>query len=287
MSADHPALPVERSRRPSRSVWWLVFRGEIEELWVAGKALNLLILFTCLMSLTAFLLATNSELSLTPPRLMIVTTIQAAITFGLFIGLVLASESVSGERERATLEPLLLAPASRRQIIAGKYLASLSPWPIAYLITIPYVAVLSQGDIALSTALVWGAITGTIVVITFTGLGMLASMLSNSSRTSLFVSLVIYLIALLPSQLPGEFQRTPLGTMLRLVNPLEAARQFMIQGFIEVKPVSELWPLLYAPIVATLVVIAIIFFVAVPRLGLEAGAADGRSIWQRGTGDAS
>ena len=80
---------------------------------------------------------------------MIVTTIQAAITFGLFIGLVLASESISGERERATLEPLLLAPASRRQIVAGKYLAALSPWPIAYLITVPYVVVLSQGDIAL------------------------------------------------------------------------------------------------------------------------------------------
>jgi ABC-2 type transport system permease protein len=88
MSAATSAVAAPRSRRPSRSVWWLVFRGEVEELWVAGNALNLLILFTCLMSLTAFLLATNSELSLTPPRLMIVTTIQAAITFGLFIGLV-------------------------------------------------------------------------------------------------------------------------------------------------------------------------------------------------------
>jgi ABC-type Na+ efflux pump permease subunit len=280
------AVAAPPSRRPSRSVWWLVFRGEIEELWVAGKALNLLILFTCLMSLTAFLLATNSELSLTPPRLMIVTTIQAAITFGLFIGLVLGSESVSGERERATFEPLLLAPASRRQIVAGKYLAALSPWPIAYLITVPYVAVLSQGDIALWPAVIWGAVVGSIVIVAFTGIGVLVSMFSNSSRTSLFVSLIIYLIALLPSQLPGEFQATPLGALLRVVNPLEAARQYLIQGFISVRPVTELWPLLAAPIIATLLIIGIIFFVAAPRLGLEAGAAGGGLVPERTTGAA-
>ena len=222
MSTDTTALHAQRSRRPSRSVWWLVLRGEIEELWIAGKALNLLILFACLMSLTAFLLATNSELSLTPPRLMIVTTLQAAITFGLFIGLVLASESVSGERERATLKkPLLLAPAGRRQIVAGKYLAALSPWPIAFLICIPYVVVLSQGDIALWPAVVWGALVGSIVIVAFTGIGILVSMLSNSSRTSLFVSLIVYLIALMPSQLPGEFQATPLGAFMRVINPLE------------------------------------------------------------------
>jgi len=68
--------------RTDRPVWWLVFRQELDDLWVGGKALNLLILFGVLMSITAFLLATNNELSLTPPRMMIVITIQSAITFG-------------------------------------------------------------------------------------------------------------------------------------------------------------------------------------------------------------
>jgi ABC-type Na+ efflux pump permease subunit len=262
--------------RPDRPVWWLVFRQELEELWVGGKALNLLILFGILISITGFLLATNNELSLTPPRSMIVVMIHTAMTFGLFIGLVIASESISGERERATLEPLLLAPAGRRQIVFGKFLAALSPWPIAYLYTVPYVITLAQGDLALWPAVAWGAVLGTMTTVAFTGLGMLVSLWSTSSRTSLFVGLLIYILAQLPPQLPGEFLTSPAGALVQALDPLEAVRQFLIQGFIEVKVVDQLWPLLYAPIVATLVILAVLFLYAAPRLGLEGGS--GRSV---------
>jgi ABC-2 type transport system permease protein len=272
--------PVERqtvSEGSDRPVWWLVFRQELEELWVGGKALNLLILFGILISITAFLLATNNELSLTPPRTMIVVMIHTAMTFGLFIGLVIASESISGERERATLEPLLLAPAGRRQIVFGKYLAALSPWPIAYLYTVPYVITLAQGDQALWPAVAWGAALGTLTTIAFTAIGMLVSLWSSSSRTSLFVGLLIYILAQLPPQLPGEFLASPAGAFVQAIDPLEAVRQFLIQGFVEVKLVDQLWPLLYAPIVVTAVILAVLFLFAAPRLGLEGGRSAGRT----------
>lgn len=272
--------PVERpavSEGSDRPVWWLVFRQELEELWVGGKALNLLILFGILISITGFLLATNNELSLTPPRTMIVVMIHTAMTFGLFIGLVIASESISGERERATLEPLLLAPAGRRQIVFGKYLAALSPWPIAYLYTVPYVITLAQGDQALWPAVVWGAVLGTLTTVAFTALGILVSLWSSSSRTSLFVGLLIYILAQLPPQLPGEFLASPAGAFVQAIDPLEAVRQFLIQGFVEVKLVDQLWPLLYAPIVATAVILAVLFLFAAPRLGLEGGGSAGRT----------
>ena len=272
--------PVERQtagERSDRPVWWLVFRQELEELWVGGKALNLLILFGILISITAFLLATNNELSLTPPRTMIVVMIHTAMTFGLFIGLVIASESISGERERATLEPLLLAPAGRRQIVFGKYLAALSPWPIAYLYTVPYVMTLAQGDQALWPAVAWGAALGTLTTVVFTAVGMLVSLWSSSSRTSLFVGLLIYILAQLPPQLPGEFLASPAGAFVQAIDPLEAVRQFLIQGFVEVKIVDQLWPLLYAPIIVTAVILAVLFLYAAPRLGLEGGRSAGRT----------
>jgi ABC-2 type transport system permease protein len=262
----------------SRPVWWLVFRRELADLWIGGKALNLLILFSVLMSITAFLLATNSELSLTPPRMMIVVTLQGAISFGLFIGLVIAAESFSGERERATLESLLLAPAGRRQIVVGKYMAALSPWPVALLISVPYVVVLAQGDIALGPALLWAAVLGSLVAVVYTGFGMLVSMWSNSSRTSLFVGLLAYIVSLLPAQLPGEFLASPIGAVIQVTNPLEAARQFMLKGFIDVRPVDELWVLLYAPVALTLLVLAVVFLIAAPRLRLEATAGLGWSM---------
>lgn len=281
-TATAPAR-TQTTDRSDRPVWWLVFRQELDDLWIGGKALNLLILFGVLMSITAFLLATNSELSLTPPRMMIVVMIQSAITFGLFIGLVIASESLSGERERATLEPLLLAPAGRRQIVLGKFLAALSPWPIAYAFCIPYVITLSQGDLALWPGLAWGALLGTLTTVAFTGLGMLVSIWSNSSRTSLFVGLLIYIAALLPAQLPGEFQTTAAGAVVQTVDPLEAVRQFLLKGFVDVRPVDELLPLLYAPIAVTLVILGVLFLYAAPRLGLESVASRPRWFGMRGT----
>jgi ABC-2 type transport system permease protein len=281
-AATSPLSPTDSTARSDRPVWWLVFRQELADLWVGGKALNLLILYGILMSITAFLLATNSELSLTPPRLMIVVMIQSAMTFGLFIGLVIASESISGERERATLEPLLLAPAGRRQIVLGKYLAALSPWPIAYAYCIPYVVVLSQGDLALWPALAWGALLGALVVIAFTGLGLLASMWSNSTRTSLFIGLLIYVLALLPANLPGEFSASAAGAVIQTIDPLEAVRQFMTQGFVEVRTVDQLWPLLYAPVLVTALILLVVFGFAAPRLDLE--AATPRFSWSRSRG---
>ncbi len=271
--------------RAGSPAWWLVFRREVADLWIGGKALNLLLLFSVLMSITAFLLATNSELSLTPPRLMIVVTFQAAISFGLFIWLVIASESFSGERERATLEPLLLAPAGRRQIVLGKYLAALSPWPFALLLCVPYLVVLAQGDIALGPALLCGAVLGTLVTVAFTGLGVLVSLWSNSSRTSLFIALLIYVVSLMPAQLPTEFQSTPIGAVIQATNPLEAVRQFLLKGFIDVRPVEELWILVYAPIAFIALVLGAIFLYAASRLRLEADAGGiGRSIIRRKEG---
>jgi len=277
MSADldpHGGAPADT--RSSQPAWWLVFRRELSDLWIGGRALNLLILFSVLMSITAFLLATNNELSLTPPRLVIVTTLEATTSFGLFIGLIIAAESFSGERERATLEPLLLVPASRREIVAGKYLAALSLWPVALLLSVPYVVVLAQGNIALGPAMLWGAVLGTLLIVSFTGLGLLVSMWSNSSRTSLFVSLLVYLLSLLPAQLPGEFEATPIGALVQASIPLEGVRQFMLKGFVEVRPVEELWVLLYAPLAWALLVLGAVFLYAAPRLGLEGMSGFGR-----------
>ena len=277
MSADldpHGGAPADT--RSSQPAWWLVFRRELSDLWIGGRALNLLILFSVLMSITAFLLATNNELSLTPPRLVIVTTLEATTSFGLFIGLIIAAESFSGERERATLEPLLLVPASRREIVAGKYLAALSLWPVALLLSVPYVVVLAQGNIALGPAMLWGAVLGTLLIVSFTGLGLLVSMWSNSSRTSLFVSLLVYLLSLLPAQLPGEFEATPIGAIVQATIPLEGVRQFMIKGIVEVRPIEELWVLLYAPLAWAILVLGAVFLYAAPRLGLEGMSGFGR-----------
>ena len=202
VNGNRQALPAAAGA--ASPVWWLVFRRELAELWLGGRVLTLLILMSLLLSGTAYVLATNIEISLAPIKQMVFVTLQAAMTFGLFIGLIVAAESISGERERATLEPLLLTPTSRIQMVAGKFLAALSPWPVAFALSIPYMAALAQGDPVLGPALLWGALLGSLLAVAFTAFGMLMSLWSNTNKVSLFASLLFYCLALLPSQLPGE-----------------------------------------------------------------------------------
>jgi len=84
---NHRNIRTSRSRRPA---WLVLLMWELKELWIGGKALILIILFSVLLGIMAWLLATNSELNLIPPKEMVFLTLQAAIAVGLFISLILA-----------------------------------------------------------------------------------------------------------------------------------------------------------------------------------------------------
>ena len=131
--------------RGSAAPWRAILAKELYNLWVGGRLLPLLLLFTILMSDTAVLRELESQVNLIPPAEMVFLTVLSTISFGMLIGVVIGADTISGERERATLEPLLLTPASRRQIVLGKFLAALSPWPVAFVLSLPYVLVLARG----------------------------------------------------------------------------------------------------------------------------------------------
>ncbi len=259
---------VERSGSAS-PVWWLVFKQEFTDLWIGGRVLILLILFSVVMSITSVLREVESQLSLIPPKEMVFLTLLGSISFGLFIGLIIGADSISGERERATLETLLLTPTRRRPIVVGKFLAALSPWPATLLLSIPYLAVLSQGDEVLSQALLLGVLLGGVLAVAFTGFGMLVSIWSNSNKMSLFVSLLVYLIFLIPTQFPGSAQKGDLGYLTQQLNPMQATSEFLEKVLVNNRTVAEKAPYLVAAVLSAAVVLGLLFLYAAPRLRLE------------------
>jgi len=262
-------------------VWWLVFKREFVDLWTGGRVLVLLILFTLVMSVTSVLRQLESQLSLIPPVEMVFLTLLSAISFGVFIGLVIGADSISGERERATLEPLLLTPAKPRQIVVGKFLAAMSPWPVTLILSIPYMFVLSQGDDSLGEAVLLGALLGGLLAAAFTGFGMLVSIWSSSNRVSLFVCLVVYLVFLIPTQWPGSAQKGDLGYLIQQLNPLQASSEFLEKVLVNNRTVAEKLPYLMASIVAAVLILALLILYAAPRVRLE-GQAPGINRLRRG-----
>ena len=259
--------------------WWLVFIRELTDLWVGGKALVLVFIYTVFLGVVTYVIASNSELSLIPPKEMVYETIKNVMAVSLFIGLIIGADALSGERERNTLESLLLTPSSCRQIVFGKFLAAITFWPAAFVIAIPTFKLLSQGDEIFGQGLFWGGILGTVMVFAYVGLGMLVSFWSNSNKTSYFVSLGIYILFLVPAQLPGTAQTGVMGQFLQWINPIAAVNHFLSKILVNNIKFSEFWTWIEAPVGFTIIILGILFLYAAPGLRLEEGRAS--KIWSR------
>ena len=164
----------------------LVLGRELGDLWLGGRLLFLLVLFAILMSATSIMRELESATSLIPPAEMIYLTLISTVSFGILVSLIIGADAISGERERATLEPVLLAPVTPTPDRGRP-----STWRPSrrgrstLLISLPYVVFVSDGHDILGTAYFWTIITGTLLAISFAGFGILVSIWSRSNRTSL------------------------------------------------------------------------------------------------------
>ena len=262
---------------PASGAWWLVFKKELRDLWIGGKALYMCLILTLVLGGYSYIMARDSVLSLIPPTEMVYEMLKAAMVGAVFVALIIGADTLSGERERSTLEGLLLTPASRRQIVVGKFLAAISPGPVALVIALPYMKLLSQGDAVFGPAVFWGAAWAALLVPAYTALGMFVGFWCNSNRTSLFVSLCLYLLFLLPTQLPGRAQAGFMGTLAQWVNPMAAERVFLSkiltnnQHLTDTYGVGPIWTWGLSTVVFTVVIFGLLFWYAGPGLRLEGG----------------
>src|SRR5437899_4775458 len=161
---------VGSDARPPRA-WTVVARQELRDLWLGGRGLLLTLAFSGLLSVLSYLVATNKALNFLEQREAVNLTLQVAIAVGALLALVAAADAVSGERERRTLETLLLTPVPRLELLFGKLVAAFSLWLAAFAMTIPYVWFLGRGVGIVGDALAVGAVVGTLLAVFLVSLG--------------------------------------------------------------------------------------------------------------------
>ncbi len=259
----------ERGKGRPRAGWRIVVRSELNDLWIGGKAIIFLILFSVLLGVMAFLFATNKELSLTPAAEALFLMVKTTLAVGLLFGLVLGADTISGERERTTIESLLLTPVRRRDVVIGKYLAALSPWPAALAVAGGYLLLIAPDGATFVSAFLWTGLVGTIIVAAFTGFGVLVSVMSSTNKASLSTSLLVYILFLVPTQLPGNAQAGAVGEFIRRANPLDAVNQFLDKLLVSNASFGELVSWLASPIIMFILVLLGLGLVAPRALRLD------------------
>jgi ABC-2 type transport system permease protein len=207
--------------------WRVVAEQECRDLWLAGRGPVLLFGFGVLLSVVTYIAATNQGLTYLEQREAVNLTLRIAVAVGALVTLVVSADAISGERERGTLETLLLSPVSPRAVVLGKLVASLSAWLGAFLVSVPYLRLLSRGVSLEWEATILGLLVGTLVAVALAGLGVLISALSSSNTVSLSVSLLLLLALFAPSQLPRSLPQGWFGDLLDRLNPVGGALHYL------------------------------------------------------------
>ena len=251
----------------------VVLGQELRDLWLGGRGLVLTFAFSLLLSVIAYLVATNHALNFLEHRETVNFLLQVAIAVGSLLALLTAADTVSGERERGTLESLLLTPVSRLALAAGKLLGSLSLWAVALVVTVPYLWFLGRGVGLVGDALVTGVVVGTLLAVFLASLGFLISVFASSNRVSLSLSLLLLLTLFVPTQLPSAAQQGWAGDLLLRLNPITAGEHYVGKVVTSAHPWSEDLSWLVSPFVCAGVFAELALLAGARFVRLGGGAA--------------
>jgi ABC-2 type transport system permease protein len=231
-----------------------------------------LLAFSVLESVMTYLAATNEALNFLEQHEALNLVLQAAVAVGALLALLGAADSISGERERGTLEALLLTPLPRRQLVSGKLLAALSLWLAALIVAVPYLWFLGRGVSAVGDALGSALLVGTLLAVALAALGTVISALAHSNRISLSVSLFVLLALFAPTQLPSGARQGWAGELLLRVNPVTAGEHYIGNVVIDQHGWSRDLGWLTSPLVAAVGLTAIAILVMPRFIALGGGS---------------
>ena len=260
----------ERPVRAGRRAWMVVAERELRDLWLAGRGLPLLLAYSGLLSVTSYLVAANQALNFLEQREAVSLTLQVAVAVGALLVLLGAADAVSGERERGTLESLLLSPAPRRALVIGKAVAALSLWVAAWIVSLLYVWYLGRGVGVVGLAVASSLVVGSLLAVFLAGYGLLISAIVSSNRLSLSVSLFALLALYAPTQMPTAMQHSWIGELLLRVDPFTAGLRYLGNLIINGHSPGQDAGWLIGPVVAAVVAVAVALAVA-NRLTLHGG----------------
>ena len=230
--------------------WRVVAGQELRDLWLSSKGLTVLLVYSVLLSVLAYLAASDADLNLLDSRESVGVVGQAAIGFGTLAALVVSADAISGERERGTLESILVTPLRRRDLVLGKLLAATSMWVAALLVAVPYLIVMGRGPEVTVDAVLTVTIAGSLVAAALTALGMAVSAASLSNRVSLAASVGILIALTIPSQLPAITTKSVIGSILIKANPVAAGLRLTNEVLVKQASWSSQWTLLISPAIA-------------------------------------
>lgn len=207
--------------------WLPLIKRELQEDFYAARGGAFLVSATLVLSAFAVLLVSNTELSLLDNAQAVYLMTGIIIALGALVAVIRGSDSFAGERERETLEPLLLAPINGHRLAAAKLGGMLFFWLMLWVLAIPYLWAVGSTGQNLLPAIHYLFITGTLVVFICGGATLALSAKMKSFKGVLSLGVTMLLLLGSPVVLGPSLRQSAAGRILDLINPLAAALNTM------------------------------------------------------------
>jgi ABC-type transport system involved in multi-copper enzyme maturation permease subunit len=200
----------------------LIQKESVEEFLVTRGAAFLLI-GSIVLSAFSILLVSNTELSLLDDAEAVYFMGAIVLTLASLITIIRGSDGFAGERDRGTLETVMLAPVSGARLAVAKLAGILIAWIVLLVLAAPYLWVTGQTAGNFLVALIYLAITGTLLVLAFGGLSLGLSAKVKSFKAVLSIGLTIFLFLGSPVVIGPSLRQSAVGRMLDVINPFADA----------------------------------------------------------------
>lgn len=216
----------------------LLARKESGELLRSGRGLAWLLALSAILSAFSVLLVGNTELSLLDNAQAVYMMMGTVTALGALLAVVLGSDALAGERERGSLQPLLVAPLSTTDIVLGKAGGQVLAWLVAYALALPYVWAVGSSGQNLAQALGYLALFGTPVVLGFGFYALGLSARFGSVRGALATSLITLMLLASPLLLGPSLRQSGAGRAFDALNPFAAAVNSFDSAVIDSQPLA-------------------------------------------------
>lgn len=202
----------------------LVAKKEVRESLFGVRGSMWAVVSALVLSLMSYLLLTDAELSLLDQSEMLYIVTSLSVGLGMLVTGILAGDSVAGERERGTLESVLLSPIRLGSVVAGKVGAVLAGWLLIFAVSAPYILIVGAGSTVDLPAIIYTFVLGTLSVGGFAALVVGMSSLARSGRGVTLGALAIFLGMAAPTLLGTVLQKSWFGTIYNALSPFAQVR---------------------------------------------------------------
>ncbi len=216
----------------------ILVQKEFKELLFSSRGILFFLLVAVILSLFSLLLVTNTELSLLDNAQALYMMGGIVLALMMLVAAVYGSDAIAGERERHTLETLLVTPLTLKNIVVSKLWFSVILYCMLFLLSLPYFIAVGSSGQNLITGLVYLFGIGLMLSLIYTSVALFVSLRIHSFKNAILLNLAIVIFSASVILVSPAMRQSGPGKIMDYLNPFADAINTLDSVIIDSEPLS-------------------------------------------------